>query len=67
MVITLIALVNNLMTLLMGILTDLLGEAKSIYMLPLSLVLSILLVVYIRKEAEKRKSLTPRGKKGEEA
>lgn len=67
MVITLIALVNNLMTLLMGILTDLLGEAKSIYMLPLSLVLSILLVVYIRKEAEKRKSLTPQGQKAEEA
>lgn len=49
-VITLVSLVLNTMNMTMGIMTDLLGSRVSIYLLPFSLLMSILCVVYIRKK-----------------
>lgn len=49
-VITLVSLVLNTMNMAMGIMTDLAGSGISIYLLPFSLLMSILCVVYIRKK-----------------
>jgi len=52
-IMTMVALVLNLMNLLMGILTDMVGPKISIYLLPLSMVISIGFVAYIRISAGK--------------
>lgn len=49
-VITLVSLVLNTMNMAMGIMTDLVGSRISIYLLPFSLLMSILCVVYIKKK-----------------
>ena len=49
-VITLVSLVLNTMNMGMGIMTDILGSRVSIYLLPFSLLMSILCVVYIRRK-----------------
>lgn len=51
-IITMVALVLNLMNLLMGILTDALGSQISIYLLPFSMVVSMGFVTYIRKKVD---------------
>ncbi len=45
---TMVALVLNLMNLLMGVMTDLIGPKISIYLLPLSMGISMVLVAYIK-------------------
>ncbi|WP_312653573.1 MFS transporter [Proteiniclasticum sp.] len=52
-IMTMVALVLNLMNLLMGILTDAAGPKTSIYLLPLSMLISIGFVAYIRIRAGK--------------
>ncbi|HSL87014.1 MAG TPA: MFS transporter, partial [Bacteroidales bacterium] len=51
--ITMVALVLNLMNLMMGILTDVLGPKTSIFLLPLSMAISMGFVLYIRIKAGK--------------
>lgn len=46
-IMTMVALVLNLMNLLMGILTDVLGPKNSIYLLPFSMAISMVFVAYI--------------------
>jgi len=52
-VITLVSLVLNSMNMAMGIMTDVIGSSFSIYLLPLSLFMSILCVAYIRMKTGK--------------
>lgn len=52
-IMTMVALVLNLMNLLMGIMTDMVGPKISIYLLPVSMVISMGFVAYIRKSAGK--------------
>lgn len=51
---TMVAFVLNLMNLLMGVLTDLLGPKVSIYLLPLSMAISLSIVAYIRLKVGKK-------------
>ncbi len=51
-IITMVALVLNLMNLFMGILTDAIGPELSIYLLPLSMVVSMGFITYIRKKVD---------------
>ena len=53
-IMTMVALVLNLMNLLMGILTDLLGPEVSIYLLPLSMAISLMIVAYIKLKVGKK-------------
>lgn len=50
-IMTMVALILNLMNLLMGILTDAVGPKYSIYLLPLSMIISIGFVAFIRLRA----------------
>ena len=53
-IMTMVALVLNLMNLLMGILTDLVGPQVSIYLLPLSMAISLMIVTYIKLKIGKK-------------
>lgn len=53
-IMTMVALVLNLMNLLMGILTDLVGPKVSIYLLPLSMAISLSIVAYIKLKVGKK-------------
>lgn len=51
---TMVALVLNLMNLFMGVMTDLLGPKVSIYLLPFSMAVSLTIVAYIRLKVGKK-------------
>lgn len=53
-IMTMVALVLNLMNLLMGVMTDLVGPKVSIYLLPLSMAISLMLVAYIKLKVGKK-------------
>lgn len=66
-IMTMVALVLNLMNLFMGILTDVLGPKVSIYLMPLSMAISMAFVAYIQvrtagdRRAEVAKTSTSEG------